>query len=392
MSSRPYGILVRINPDGTAVVLTGDRQLVTVPYASLAKLEPPAPPAGAPPPIHLQLPTATFPLLIQAQPAVALAPTPTTAPLAPPPTRPGVLVPLYIYPTDPAWTTLIGLKAKYTTPMMAVFNPASGPGAAISIDYVNGVTRLKTAGITTLGYVHTSYGVRPLADVEAEILEYWNWYKPDGVFFDEMSSQPGGEAYIGSLTTYAKSLGMKLTVGNPGVPPPQTYINTVDILTIYEGAGIPPIIALQQYPAYKTAYLAYGVPTLDVPTLVATAQYAAWIYITSDVPPNPWDTLPGYLEVVIGTLMPLTLPGAPVSTATLPTTTITPIPAPTTPFKAGDKVIWNGLAATVVSAVTGTTLYIIFVPSLNSEYQVPVDQLTLATLTTTGTVTPITPP
>ena len=54
---------------------------------------------------------------------------------------------------------------------------------------------MKAAGVRVLGYVHTSYGKRPIAEVQAEIDRYDKWYKPDGIFFDEVTTDASGLAY-----------------------------------------------------------------------------------------------------------------------------------------------------------------------------------------------------
>jgi len=59
------------------------------------------------------------------------------------------------------------------------------------------------------------------------------------LFFDEESNTAGTEAYYGDLSSYVKSLGMTLTVGNPGTETSVSYVNVMDVTFIYESAGLP---------------------------------------------------------------------------------------------------------------------------------------------------------
>ena len=58
-----------------------------------------------------------------------------------------------------------------------IMNPDSGPGAASDPEYVAQVKRVRAADprMKILGYSHTSYGARPVADVLAEIDDYYSW-------------------------------------------------------------------------------------------------------------------------------------------------------------------------------------------------------------------------
>ena len=89
-------------------------------------------------------------------------------------------VPAYFTP-GAEWQRLI---AGAPTVGMIVFNPASGPGTAA--EPRNGaIAQAQAAGITMLGYVATSYGARPEADVIADINRYYDFYTPPGIYFAE---------------------------------------------------------------------------------------------------------------------------------------------------------------------------------------------------------------
>src|SRR5215471_5802946 len=108
----------------------------------------------------------------------------------------GMVIPLYTYPTDGSWKSVIDAKnANPQVPMMAVINPNNGPGLSQDQNFVNGIHQLQSAGVKVLGYVYTNYGARSLASDEADVLSYSRWYGVNGIMFDEMNNQAGGEAY-----------------------------------------------------------------------------------------------------------------------------------------------------------------------------------------------------
>lgn len=153
----------------------------------------------------------------------------------------GVFVALYMNPSgsDSAhWQKVIDEKhLHWSVPVAAVFNPSSGPGNAKDANFASWVVKLRNAGVIALGYTYDGYGARPLADLKADADKYKNWYNADGVFIDEFTNKAGFETHYRDITSYAKSIGMKMTMGNPGTDVPKSYIGTVDVLNITEGIG-----------------------------------------------------------------------------------------------------------------------------------------------------------
>ena len=219
----------------------------------------------------------------------------------------GVYVPLYIYPTSPYWDAVINAKLAHpSVPIVVTINPSSGVGSSKHSDYVNGVNRLKSAGIVVLGYVYTKYGARSVSSIESEITAYKNWYNVDGIMLDEMSARIGHEQYYKNLTAYAKAMGMKFVKGNPGRDVPQSYIGTVDNISIYENADMHGRLNLpgwySNFDKRNFSFIIYGAPSLNS-TLVANATHdVGLMYITNGIPPNPYDTIPPYFEDLVAAL------------------------------------------------------------------------------------------
>ena len=153
----------------------------------------------------------------------------------------GILVSLYMYPGSTGstyWQQVIDEKNEHpSVPIVAIFNPSSGPGSSESSVIDDWVDRLQDAGVIAIGYVHDDYGTRSLSSLKADADKYDSWYGADGLFIDEFTNKMGSESHYRDLTTYAKSIGMKMIVGNPGTDVPPSYIGTVDVINTSEGRG-----------------------------------------------------------------------------------------------------------------------------------------------------------
>ncbi len=210
-------------------------------------------------------------------------------------------VPAYFYPGAP-WTQLV---ASAPTVGIAVMNPNSGPGTASNPDYVRTVHDAQQAGITVLGYVHTSYGARPLAEVLADVSSYYTWYGVDGVFVDEASTDCVQEAtYYRPLYHAIKAQaqpGRDRVALNPGTQTHECYMGAADVVVTFEGSyssyvsGYTAPGWVVQYDADRFWHLVYAAPTtgdLLQAVFLSKQRRAGWVYVTPDTLPNPWDTLP----------------------------------------------------------------------------------------------------
>src|SRR2546427_9765989 len=220
----------------------------------------------------------------------------------------GIVIPLYSDPST-TWDGVVQDKLAHpSVPIVAIINPSNGPGTSKDTNYVSGIQKLQSAGIIVLGYVPTSYGNRSTSLVEDDINSYKNWYNVNGIKFDQMSTNATLVNYYSNLTNYTKSLGMTLTVGNPGRDTIPGYIGTVDFLSIYEGSGLPSIAFLggwhTGYPKSNFAIVAFGVSSLNSSNIAKVSNYVGHIYITDDVLPNPYDTIPAYFGNLLAYLDP----------------------------------------------------------------------------------------
>lgn len=251
-------------------------------------------------------PAATTATTAATQTTSAAAATPQVA--AQGSTATGMLVPLYTAPSDPSWAAVAAAKKAHpSVPIVAVVNPNNGPNGAPDAGYTAGISKLVAAGVKVLGYVWTSYAGRPAADVQADMARWQQFYPAvTGIFFDEMTNNAGHESYYKGLDSYAKSHGLDFTVGNPGADSSPTYVGTVDLILIYESAGLPSLSFLGGWHAshdrHNFGIIPYAVPAVDPAYVKAARDQVGYIYIQSDSMPNPWDSVPSYLDSLVAQL------------------------------------------------------------------------------------------
>src|SRR6188472_3289292 len=90
-----------------------------------------------------------------------------TATAANPPEKMRLLVPAYFYPAgkgEKDWERL--LAAPEEAGVVAIMNPASGPGRRIDPNYTQILEQAKKSNVTLIGYVSTSYGKRKTEDIK----------------------------------------------------------------------------------------------------------------------------------------------------------------------------------------------------------------------------------
>jgi hypothetical protein len=235
----------------------------------------------------------------------------------------GLIVPLYAYPTNPTWNALIQAKeSDPDVPIIAIINPDSGPGSSSDPTYVAGIASLQSAGISVVGYVPTGYASVSLSTVEASATEYKAWYHVNGLFFDQMSNSPSEAGYYSSASLYAASIGLGLTIGNPGTSVPSTFVGAVSILVIYESPGFPSVSTIASSTmgdaSPNFAMISYDVSSPTQTYLQSVAQYASYVYFTDGQAPDPYT---GILPSFLGSLMTMISSMDSPSTTTSTTTT-----------------------------------------------------------------------
>jgi len=147
-----------------------------------------------------------------------------------------VVVPLYVYPGT-AWDEVI--TAASSVSIVAIINPNSGPGTGPDSTYTTFIQKLHTAGITIIGYVHTTWGARSLSAVQADIDLYArDFLYLSGIFVDEADNTLTQISYYTSVYNYIKAKsGYTEVFINPGTATIANYLPISTNIMIYENSA-----------------------------------------------------------------------------------------------------------------------------------------------------------
>jgi hypothetical protein len=226
----------------------------------------------------------------------------------------GLLIPAYFDPSTDAtdWNRMA--SAATQVPLIAVMNPNSGPGTAPDASYTAALTALKGSGGRVVGYVHTSYGYRKLADVKREIANYFNWYPVDGIFLDEMATNAtkANLKYYTAIKNYIRTLyPAAIIVANPGTSFDTAFAQAqvADIFVDEEDTqsnvnATPQAAWTQSYPASLFAEIAVQASSDGQEVTALSSRHLAWVYATTlPLDPNPYASLPADFEQEVAALV-----------------------------------------------------------------------------------------
>ncbi|KAI0356485.1 hypothetical protein OH77DRAFT_206143 [Trametes cingulata] len=230
----------------------------------------------------------------------------------------GVLIPLYIDPVGgpdcSGWRPLLDTIAAHPNlPFWTIINPDSGPGkhgSQAPAEYQQCIPVLRAPNVVVLGYVPTFEGAAGKQNgVTQDVDTYAGWdaaYRPDGIFFDQVSGESADFATYEGFVAHARPLfngGSGFISLNPGTAPDDTaYYGIADLVLSAEnffdqfspsqlslGSSTPPskqAVVLTDGPSSP--------PTSLINQLIATDHIKAF-YVTTDSQAggaNPYDDLP----------------------------------------------------------------------------------------------------
>lgn len=252
--------------------------------------------------------------------------------------RMGLLVPAYQYPTlGTLWADCAAAATR--VPLVAVLNPASGPGAGVDPTYTSAVGAVRSAGGRVIGYVATFGADAPAESVLAQVDRYRACYALDGIFLDIMANDatPAHVAYYQAVRESIRARERDwLVVGNPGTITQEAYVTGADVLCDFEyyGEGYfswSPEPWAHEYPPRRFAHLLHTLSTADsMRAAVAHARSlgAGWVYATHDVMWNPYDETPAYWSALVAALETTFVAGVPAPwSASRPTLRAWPVPS-----------------------------------------------------------------
>jgi hypothetical protein len=232
--------------------------------------------------------------------------------MTPPPARaegPGIIVPAYQYPASGTlWSECT--QAASRVPLVAIMNPANGPGPGVNSDYMSASSSVRSAGGRVIGYVFTSLTRIPLDSVLTQVDRYREWYAIDGIFLDGMTND-ADPAHVAWYAALRESIRARepawLVVGGPGANTLPEYLAGADVLCITESDGASyfgwePAPWVRDHPPSRFMHLVHTLSNPDsMRQAVARAgsRGAGWVYVTHDRLTNPWDETPIYWDALI---------------------------------------------------------------------------------------------
>jgi hypothetical protein len=244
------------------------------------------------------------------RPASVSTSAPTTKPTSTPTTAPGLcsivptssepvklLVPLYVYPGS-AWDELIAAASEVD--IIAIINPNSGPLTTVDSSYSTYMTKMHNAGITMIGYVHTSYGARAIADVQSDIATYASLYPLlVGIFVDEAATAASEISYYTEVyNAIIGNPGYEHAILNPGQQPDQGYLAVSTSILIYENyysslssatysswVTCAPTAAEKSGYKYKFSGIVHTATAAEAPSIISTLHNLGMglVYVTDGV-------------------------------------------------------------------------------------------------------------
>jgi len=220
-----------------------------------------------------------------------------------------LIVPAYMYPADdgmPQWTRLF--DASKRVPVVAIVNPASGPGKAADANYTRLFERAGKTPLVLIGYVSTDYANRPIADVKAEVDRWMKLYpNVKGIFFDQQASGADALDYYTELYKYVRmERKLDLVVTNPGTTCSEDYFKrpALDIGNLYEGVRPPRGFSFPEWTGkYRghSSMLVYRATSDDMRACcqVALDKNIDSLFVSDGNLRNPWNHLPPYLSTLV---------------------------------------------------------------------------------------------
>ena len=130
----------------------------------------------------------------------------------------------------------------------------------------------------------TGYSGRSTGEVEDELSRYYEWYDIDRIFLDQQSAPTGQVGYYEELYEYVKDQSgssSSIVVTNAGAPVPQAYIDTAEIIIVYENSALSGDV-LQDYNKSHFGMLPYGTSVSESEYDDLHEQVGYYVYVASD--------------------------------------------------------------------------------------------------------------
>ncbi len=212
----------------------------------------------------------------------------------------------------------------------AVVNVINAADHTPSSEATSAVQQASASGVRLVGYVDTGYlgttgeptrlgSTDPadwMAQIQGDIAAWYQFFGSSvaGIFFDQVQNACGPTPGSNDWTDRYRQLGDgvkrlhpgALTVVNPGIGASQCYEDAADVIVTFEGSyesyvddpgAANPYEPLGWKPAdpkeiWHIVYGASDVSKMNQVVELSNTRGAGYVYVTDDILPNPYDTLP----------------------------------------------------------------------------------------------------
>ena len=209
---------------------------------------------------------------------------------------------LVIFPyglPQPTWNRAVAARGSVSSIVLNVYN---GPGLVPYGANTYPLARAHRAGIRVLGYVYTSDGKRPLADVEHDVALWQRWYPVDGFFIDNVTATPAEFTYYLRLDDYIRTTDRRAWIMLNIPAPAREDLRLGNVMNVYEGPAkrfvrFVPRSWMHDYSANRFGSIVYGVAPNALGSVLRLIQSRniANVYITDRTfSAGPYFKLPSY--------------------------------------------------------------------------------------------------
>jgi len=211
----------------------------------------------------------------------------------------GIIFPLYVFPWDPAFDTVIDLAIEYpNVPFIVIPAMPSNMSSSVFDPVLNDtISRMQKANIRVLYYVFTDGGLILPPEWTDSIRQAKQQYQVNGVFFDSAPAERNWWNYYAWYADLVHTMNLSLAVANPGEPVWSFHDTPMDIICMHEGYYLPRS-EKYRWPKQKIYVIAYNT-TFDTEWVQESKDSVGWMYISDS--DYTHTTLPTYLEYEIST-------------------------------------------------------------------------------------------
>lgn len=237
-------------------------------------------------------------------------------------TTQSIAFPMYEYPT--IGTLWADMNAAGSQVPFLIVNPGSGPGTSVDPTYTSHIATNTSSGQRSIGYVHSNYQARPIAEMFTDIDTFYQFYPGiTGIFIDLVENGDANDlCYAATAHNYIKSKHPShLVVMNFGnnvearyEPYSDIFGNAENFYSVYT-AWAPLTDGFENNATYANRFwhMVHTATSGQLANALALTRTnnAGWVLVTNETMPNPYMVTPSYWSTFltgVATLPQSTIP------------------------------------------------------------------------------------